>query len=80
MGQILEIDSFFTGTRLKNYTREIHWRDTTNYAAALNDDNDFYFDDEQFDRKNLYFCVMNQQGGYVIKDGFADFVEASDRA
>jgi acyl dehydratase len=45
----LEIDSSFAGTRLKAHTRKIHWRDTTNYAAALNDDNAFYFDDQQFD-------------------------------
>lgn len=30
------------------------------------------------DRKNLHFCVKNQAGDIVIKDGFADFVLASD--
>jgi len=46
----LEIDSFFAGTRLKSYISEIDWRATTNYAAAIDDDNDFYFDDVTFKR------------------------------
>lgn len=44
----MEIDSSFAGTFLKSSIRDIHWRDTMNYAAALHDDNDFYFDDERY--------------------------------
>lgn len=28
--------------------------------------------------KKLYFCVLNHQGDYVIKDGFADFSKKSE--
>ncbi|MDM8518193.1 MaoC/PaaZ C-terminal domain-containing protein [Desulfobacterales bacterium HSG16] len=33
------------GTQLKNYQTEINWRQTTNYAAAVQDNNPKYFDD-----------------------------------
>lgn len=46
----LEIDACFTGTRLKPFVRQINWRNTKNYAASINDDNDFYFDDQRFKR------------------------------
>ncbi len=41
----MKIDSGLAGTLLKNFKTEIHWRDTTNYAAAVQDDNPVYFDD-----------------------------------
>lgn len=46
----MEIDSFFCGTRLKSYRHKVDWRSTMNYAAAVDDGNDFYFDDLRFDR------------------------------
>ncbi len=46
----MEIDSSFAGTLLKPITLDVPWRNTMNYAASLNDDNDFYFDDERDDR------------------------------
>lgn len=42
----MEIDSSLAGTRLKSYTQNISWRSTMNFAAALNDDNGFYLDDD----------------------------------
>jgi len=77
LGQILKIDSFFTGTRLKDYTREIHRRDTTNYAAALNDDNDFYFDDEQFDRLTAHpvYCAAVT---WPVVERIWEFIEADN--
>ncbi len=43
----MEIDSRFTGTRLKPFHMVVHWRDTMNYAAAVQDDNPVYFDDQR---------------------------------
>jgi acyl dehydratase len=43
----MTIDSAFVGVPWKTITRAITWRDTTNYAAATNDLNPWYFDDER---------------------------------
>ncbi len=41
----MRIDSTHVGTRLKPHRTVVDWRWTTNYAAALDDDNPCYFDD-----------------------------------
>jgi len=41
----LQIDSRFVGTPLKPYATQLHWRDATNFAAAVGDANPRYFDD-----------------------------------
>jgi acyl dehydratase len=43
----MELSSDLVGTALKPYSREITWRETMNYAAAVGDDNPRYFDDER---------------------------------
>jgi len=45
----VEISSELTGTPLKDFVTGISWRRTTNYAAAINDVNPRYFDDERPD-------------------------------
>ncbi|MCX8124557.1 MAG: MaoC/PaaZ C-terminal domain-containing protein [Spirochaetes bacterium] len=42
----MKIDSSFVGTPLKAYTTTISSRATMNYAAAIDDDNPLYFNDE----------------------------------
>ncbi len=42
----MELSSDLVGTMLKPYHREVTWRETMNYAAAVGDDNPRYFDDE----------------------------------
>ncbi|MEW6525455.1 MAG: MaoC family dehydratase N-terminal domain-containing protein [Spirochaetota bacterium] len=42
----MKIDSSFVGTPLKDYTTTVTWRATMNYAAAVNDANPVYFDDD----------------------------------
>ena len=42
----MEISSGLTGTPLKELVTHISWRHTTNYAAAIQDSNSRYFDDE----------------------------------
>jgi acyl dehydratase len=43
----MEINSSFTGTRLREFRKEIGWRGTMNYAAAIDDMNEMYFNDER---------------------------------
>ncbi|MDQ1331454.1 MAG: hypothetical protein QG578_1722 [Thermodesulfobacteriota bacterium] len=45
----MELDSRLTGSVLKEYRKEVNWRETMNYAAAVNDNNSWYFDDERID-------------------------------
>ncbi len=73
----MEIDSSFAGTRLKEYRRKINWRDTTNYAAALNDDNDFYFDDHQFDQLLAHpmYCAAIT---WPVVERIWEFIEADN--
>ena len=42
----MKIDSSFVGTPLKDYTTTVTWRATMNYAAAVDDANPVYFDDD----------------------------------
>ena len=42
----MKIDTNFVNTPLKDYSVKIDWRSIMNYAAAVNDDNPYYFDDE----------------------------------
>jgi N-terminal half of MaoC dehydratase/MaoC like domain len=41
----MKLDSKLTGTRLTPHKVHITWRDTTNFAAAIQEDNPVYFDD-----------------------------------
>ena len=43
----MELSSEFTGMRLKEFQTDVTWRRTMNYAAATNDLNPVYFDDER---------------------------------
>jgi len=43
----MEISPAFVGTRLKDYRCVITWRQSMNYAAAVNDINPWYFNDER---------------------------------
>jgi acyl dehydratase len=42
----MKIESSFAGTPLKDYKTAVDWRATMNYAAAVNDENPRYFNDE----------------------------------
>ncbi len=45
----MKLNADLVGTPLKNYQTKITWRETTNYAAAIQDNNPKYFDDRQED-------------------------------
>lgn len=43
----MKIDSKFVNASIKDYSYKVHWRKIMNYAAAVNDDNPYYFNDEK---------------------------------
>jgi len=43
----MKIDSSFINAPFKEYTVKINWRNMKNYAAAIGDNNPYYFDDER---------------------------------
>ncbi len=43
----MQINSDIVGKKLKEHRTQVSWRHTTNYAAAVNDTNRFYLDDER---------------------------------
>jgi len=43
----MKIETKYVDTPLKDYHVKIHWRYTMNYAASLQDNNPYYFDDER---------------------------------
>lgn len=43
----MELSSHLVGSGLKEYRKEVGWRETMNYAAAVGDNNPCYFDDER---------------------------------
>jgi len=43
----MKLNADLVGTPLKNYKTKINWRQITNYAAAIEDNNPKYFDDRQ---------------------------------
>jgi len=45
----MKLNADLVGTPLKNYKTKINWRQITNYAAAIQDNNPKYFDDRQED-------------------------------
>ena len=44
---MIEVSSDFVGYKLNDYEISLSWRDTMNYAAAVNDNNPWYLDDER---------------------------------
>ena len=55
----MKINSQFVGTRFKPLHMQIHWRDTMNYAAAIDYNNPLYFD------------VLNRDGQRAVSHGYA---------
>jgi acyl dehydratase len=43
----MQIDPALVGTRLNNYACALNWRQSMNYAAAVQDHNPWYFDDQR---------------------------------
>src|SRR6185295_17780379 len=46
-GGLMEVASIYAGSLSKPLTCEVTWRHAMNYAAAVHDQNPWYFDDER---------------------------------
>ena len=73
----MHIGSQFVGTPLKTYQSQITWRDTMNYAAAINDGNPLYFDDE-CDGGIIAPPMFAVAATWPIIENIPDFIEADD--
>ena len=62
----MKINSQFVGTRFKPLRMQIHWRDTMNNTAAIDDDNALYFD------------VYNRDGQRAVSHGYALLDDGED--
>jgi acyl dehydratase len=73
----MEISTRFVGTRLKDYKAEITWRHTMNYAAAIDDDNPCYFDDER-EGGIIAPPMFNVAVTWPIVERIWEYIEADD--
>jgi len=76
-GDKMEVSSKFVGARLKDYTTEITWRDTMNYAAAIGDNNPYYLDDERTEgviAPPMFSVAVTWQ----ISERIWDYIEVQD--
>lgn len=73
----MKLDSRFAGTPLKEYHTRIPWRATTNYAAAVADDNPLYFDDRK-ERPLVAPPTFPVAVTWPILSRLQDFIEAKD--
>ncbi|MFW9990828.1 MAG: MaoC/PaaZ C-terminal domain-containing protein [Candidatus Odinarchaeota archaeon] len=73
----MEISSDLVGTPLKDYSCEVNWRDTMNYAAAIEDNNPCYFDDEREEGivAHPMFAVATS---WPIAENMQNFITADD--
>jgi acyl dehydratase len=73
----MEISSDFVRVALKPYQADVQWRDTMNYAAAINDDNPHYFDDER--REGIIAPPMFAVAAtWPIIENLPEFIESED--
>ncbi|MCB2166953.1 MAG: MaoC family dehydratase N-terminal domain-containing protein [Deltaproteobacteria bacterium] len=74
----MELDSCYTGTRLKTYGTSIDARHSMNYAAAVSDVNPVYFDDERAGgilappmfSVALTWPILENIGAYILAETF----------
>lgn len=73
----MEISSVFVGTPLKPMETQVTWRQTTNYAAATNDANPRYLDDDRPEGMVAppMFCVAVT---WPISERIWEYIEAAD--
>lgn len=70
----IKISSELVGAETKEYRTEISWRHTTNYAAAVGDNNPFYLDDLRADglvAPPMFVCVIS----WPLMQNISDFLD-----
>lgn len=73
----MEISSRFVGSKLKDYTAKVTWRDTMNYAASIGDNNPYYFDDER-EHGVIAPPMFSVALTWPISERIWDYIEAPD--
>ena len=73
----MKISSRFVGVSLKEYRCVVNWRDTMNYAAAIDDNNARYFDDER-ESGIVAPPMFSVAATWPIVENLNDFVSADD--
>lgn len=71
---LIKISSELVGAETKEYRTEITWRQTTNYAAAVGDNNPFYFDDLRADgliAPPMFVCALS----WPIMQHLSDYID-----
>jgi acyl dehydratase len=73
----MELTSKYVGIQLKEYRKEITWRETMNYAASIGDNNLFYFNDERSEGVIAHpmFCVAVT---WPISERIGEYLELVD--
>ncbi len=73
----MHIDSSFAGTMLREYQTTVNWRHAMNYAAALNDINEAYYDDERSEgivAHPMYCAALT----WPIVERVGEFIDSKD--
>lgn len=71
----MKISDNFVNTKLKEYQVKINWRSIMNYAASIEDDNPYYFDDEK-DEGIIAPPIYAVAVTWPIIENMKDFIEA----
>ncbi|MBS3732583.1 MAG: MaoC family dehydratase N-terminal domain-containing protein [Desulfobacterales bacterium] len=67
----------FAGTRLREYTTKVSWRDSMNYAAAISDSNEVYFNDER-EGDIIAPPMFSVALTWPVSENLSDYIEADD--
>ena len=73
----MKISSKFVGIPLKEYRCVVNWRDTMNYAAAIDDNNARYFNDEQVSGI-VAPPMFSVAATWPVLENLKDYVDADD--
>ena len=73
----MNLNTSLVGTPLKNYQTKINWRETTNYAAAVQDNNPKYFDDRK-DKKIVSHPMFAVSVTWPVVSRLEKFIESRD--
>ena len=74
----MKLSSDFVGTPFKSFEKTIHWRDTMNYAAAIDDSNAAYFDDDNDAEDIIAPPMFPVAVTWPIIERIGDFIDSSD--
>jgi acyl dehydratase len=73
----MKLNSQFVGTFFKTHLAKIRWRDTMNYAAAIDDNNPLYFDDER-DEGIIAHPMFAVAVTWPVIENIPGFIESND--